>query len=1007
MNIKSILIGSLAVGLAVGGSLLMNNQEENSSYAPRLNADSQSNEGRAEYMHMLRQDPATGLVDQSLVNQARNEVISRSKTKSKSSLGMNWIQQGPDNVGGRTRALLIDRNNSNVLYAGSVTGGLFVSTNEGINWTPVSGMQGVLGSNLAVSCITQTANGRIFFGTGATFESGGGNGGSGAIGNGVYEYVPSSGAVVPVITNSTAVPNNNSNSFWSATNAIASYGNRLYLGTRDGMVWADPNGSGIYPTTISGWTNPIYTTGTILETNTVQDIDVASDGSMLVCFGGKAYISNQTDAVGSFTKKSFSGSRLSGAIAPSNPNVMYILGSSGVLAGLSITIDKGASWDVIVPPGVSTGTPSSKDPFVQNDGTGGQGGYDDAIAVNPGDWGHIIVGGVQLYEWKYNAGSNPIGGSWLRSATLFELATNPYYVHADKHTIVWKNSSTVYIGSDGGIARSADAGETWQARNYGYNVTTFYDMNISASGYILGGAQDNGCQLVTFGDFGELTPLGSVEIQGGDGFDVAFSNFGTGIAYATSQFGSLTRSSGGAGGSFYSNDMLNIIASNTQPFHTVLENWENKYDLTSIDSVSIAFDTAVGTIIKPATFDASGSIVVIPADTVFAGETIFAGDTIYYNSSTNNLPLQYVVPTNIVLGTPVDTLKLQDPIQNKFVTRLTSSDPDERGIYLTQDAARLNALSVNWFRIAPYSDIENFEFSPTGNDVFLGSSTGKIYRVSGLNSVTSKDDQATWDANLTITEIATGLGGVVSMAVDPNDGNNVIATSTGYTSGNHVYRATDALTATSNTTTFAAIQGVGSTGLPKMPVYDAEVALHDNNQVVIGTEWGVWTTDNAFSAASGSAVQWTDESGNGMSHVPVFAVEQQRLDAWESVNSGVMYLGTHGRGFYKSTDLPGLNVAVDETESEFEGNDFASSLSVYPNPLNNSGTLTFKLRENVETTIRIYNLTGSLVRTIELGVTTKGEHKERFDASTLSVGSYIISLESGSERKVAKFIVTR
>jgi hypothetical protein len=1006
MKIKSIIIGSLVLGLAVGAGLLVNTQSERTVYTPRVNNVLQSNQGRADYMHMLRADPTTGLVDPSLVNQARNEVKKRSKFNNKASIGLNWESQGPDNVGGRTRALLIDQNNSNILVAGSVTGGLFVSTDASLTWTPVAGMQGLLGENLTVSCITQTDNGRIFFGTGCTFESTGGNGGSGALGNGIYEYVMSTGAVVPVITNNTAVPNNSSSSFWSATNAIASYGNRLYLGTRDGMVWADPDGSGAYPTTFNAWTNPIFTNGTVLETNTVQDIDIASDGSMLVCFGGKVYTSNQSDAPGSFTKTSISGSRLSGAVAPSNPNVMYVLGSSTVLAGLSISTDKGASWDVIVPPGVSTGTPSNKDPFVQNDGTGGQGGYDDAIAVNPGNWGHVIVGGVQLYEWKYNAGSNPIGGSWLRSASLFESAQNPTYVHADKQTIVWESPTTVYVGSDGGVAKSENAGQTWQSRNYGYNVTSFYDANIAANGWILGGAQDNGSQLVSFGAFGEITPFGSVEILPGDGFDVAFSNFGTGISYATSQFGNVNRSSGGSGGSFYDNNIAGIVASNLQPFHTVIENWENKYDFTSIDSISIAFDTATGTQISPPVFDETGNVIVVPAKVVKAGETIFAGDTIHYVSATNNLPLEYIVPADIVLNSPVDTIKLQDPIQNKFVIRLTSSDPTDRGIYLTQDAARLG-VNPAWFKIAPYSNIENFEFSPSGNDVFLGSSNGKIYRVSGLSTVTSKDDQATWDANLTVTEIATGLGGVVSMAVDPNNGNNVIATSGGYTAGNHVYRATDALTATTNTGTFTAIQGTGSNALPKMPVYDAEVDYSDKDKVIIGTEWGVWTSDNAFSGATGSAVQWTDESGNGMSHVPVFAVEQQRLNSWESVNSGVVYLGTHGRGFYKATDLQVVSVRENDFDEIADGSGFVSDVNVYPNPMNESGTISFKLRENVETTIKIYSLTGSLVKEIQLGMTTKGEHKERFDVSTLSIGSYVISLESNNEIKVNKFIVTR
>ena len=67
----------------------------------------------------------------------------------------------------------------------------------------------------------------------------------------------------------------------------------------------------------------------------------------------------------------------------------------------------------------------------------------------------------------------------------------------------------------------------------------------------------------------------------------------------------------------------------------------------------------------------------------------------------------------------------------------------------------------------------------------------------------------------------------------------------------------------------------------------------------------------------------------------------------------------------------------------------------------------FDLKENVESTIRIFNLTGSLVKTINLGMKAKGNHKVDFNASELSVGSYIISLESGNERSVAKFIVTR
>ncbi|MBL4592982.1 MAG: hypothetical protein JKX68_04095 [Flavobacteriales bacterium] len=253
MNIKTIIVGSLAIVLAIGGTFLkMTSEETQATYTPRTldNGGLTGQAGYAEYMHMLKADPATGLIDPNLVQQVRNEIMARAKVNSKAALGLNWTQMGPDNTGGRTRAILVDQANSNIVYAGGVSGGLFVSTDGTQTWTPVVGMQGILGENLAVSCITQTANGRIFFGTGASFEGASGSGSSGFIGNGVYEYVPGTGQVLPVVTNATAVPNNSTGSLWSMTNAIASYGNRLYLGTKDGMVWADPNGSGFYPTTL-------------------------------------------------------------------------------------------------------------------------------------------------------------------------------------------------------------------------------------------------------------------------------------------------------------------------------------------------------------------------------------------------------------------------------------------------------------------------------------------------------------------------------------------------------------------------------------------------------------------------------------------------------------------------------------------------------------------------------------------------------------------------------------
>jgi hypothetical protein len=964
MNIKTIVVGSLAISLAVGGYLFkVASQDVESTYTPRtINGGIYGSAGHAEFLHMLRADPATGQIDYGLVEQVRAEVAAISKKNNKALLGMSWEQMGPDNVGGRTRAVLVDRNNSNIIYAGSVAGGLFVSTDGANTWNPVSGHQGTAGENLIISCITQTDNGRIFFGTGCSFNEP-------FKGNGVYEYIPSTGAVEPVLNNAVTIPPTSTGAL-SVINSIAAKGNRLYIGTGNGFFWADPDGSGDYPTALSGWTNPLENLPGLPETGTCQDIDVASDGSMMVCFSGKIYVSNGSDAFGAFTKQTVSGGRISGAIAPSNPNVFYRLRSAGILISLDISLDKGNNWDVIVPGG---GTSACHDPFRQNDcsTTSAQGGYDDCIAVNPADWGHIIVGGVQLFEWKYNAGSNPIGGSWLKSANLFEHTSNPYYVHADKHTIVWPTANTVYIGGDGGVFKSTNSGETWFEKNLGYNVTTFYDMQVAANGWFIGGAQDNGSQLFTYGSFGVSTPKGTFEVTGGDGFDCAFSNQGPGVIYTTSQNGNLTRAiPSGTSGSFFNAELSALVSGSGQPFHTVIQNWESNNDPLSKDSIKLMFDSS-GVSIGPA--NSSNPNVVYP------GDVINTGDTIYYSSLSNGTQLMHIhtgAPYNI--NVPLDSMMLQDYIQNKFVFRTSS------GIYFTKDAARLNDINVDWYKISNSSNIQNMEFSPDGNSLFMGTTSGQVYRIDGLSQAGNENDTM-YDIRSGTTvitgpvQISGVSGGVANIASDPNDGNNLIITTASYTTGNHIFRCTNAL---SSSPTATAIHGAVN-ALPRMPIYDADIDYVDNDKVVVGTDWGVWTSDNAFSAAA-SLVEWTDESSLTMAHCPVYAVEQQQLSQFECSNSGVFYLGTYGRGFYLSEDL--ANSIDDNDNIIAEDKSFISGLEVYPNPMNAQGSIEFNLADRSNAVVKIYNLSGSLVKTINLGSKAKGANKENINVSELSIG---------------------
>lgn len=49
-----------------------------------------------------------------------------------------WVSRGPQNVGGRTRSLLIDPVHPNIMYAGAVSGGVWKSIDSGFTWSALT-----------------------------------------------------------------------------------------------------------------------------------------------------------------------------------------------------------------------------------------------------------------------------------------------------------------------------------------------------------------------------------------------------------------------------------------------------------------------------------------------------------------------------------------------------------------------------------------------------------------------------------------------------------------------------------------------------------------------------------------------------------------------------------------------------------------------------------------------------------------------------------------------------
>jgi hypothetical protein len=108
--------------------------------------------GAMAFQAMRTINPLTGQVDAGAAYDAyqQAEMMGFNKTGLGSGL-LQWTEMGPDNIGGRCRAIIIDKDSNNVVYAAGVTGGVFKSNDAGATWKK-AGRNPVLNQNASALC---------------------------------------------------------------------------------------------------------------------------------------------------------------------------------------------------------------------------------------------------------------------------------------------------------------------------------------------------------------------------------------------------------------------------------------------------------------------------------------------------------------------------------------------------------------------------------------------------------------------------------------------------------------------------------------------------------------------------------------------------------------------------------------------------------------------------------------------------------------------------------------
>ncbi|MGQ0739625.1 MAG: T9SS type A sorting domain-containing protein [Bacteroidota bacterium] len=518
-------------------------------------------QGAMEYEFNMLKNPVTGKIPEGIrdmeLAQAR-EILLRQQLKEQRyplRLAANpYTFQGPNNLGGRTRALAYDirydGTTNRIILAGGVSGGIFKSTDDAATWTrksPIADLH-------TVTSIAQDT--RVGF-RDTWYYSGGewtGNSASatGATyrGKGVYKSTDNGETWTHLPASNTGV--------YESFDHRADYIMTLVVDPTNGNVYMAALDA-IYRSTDGGTTwSIVLTSGSAgFGTGMPTDIIVTSTGRFYASFAGTSNTvptnmpgvwTSMTGASASWTKIAGTGAgsspagwnadgtygRVVIAYAPSLDSRVYALYWNGVTSSCAPGLveaemyywaDGTSTWTDI-----SATLPNEAGCSIGNDPFACQTGYDLVVAVKPDDAATVFIGGTNIYR------STTTGASWTRIGGYATSGGYSLYAssHPDIHAIAFPptSSTTMLCGNDGGIQRTTANLATpvvWSQINTGYRTYQYYYVDIDprlSNAKVIGGAQDNGSTRNIGG-----TGTDFESVMGGDGVSVGLTDLISSVQY--------------------------------------------------------------------------------------------------------------------------------------------------------------------------------------------------------------------------------------------------------------------------------------------------------------------------------------------------------------------------------------------------------------------------------------------------------------------------------------------
>ena len=306
----------------------------------------------------------------------RHAAINELRAARKSSgAALAWVERGPGNFGGRTRTIVIDANDPSgqTWFAGSVGGGIWKTTDKGINWTALTDDL----PRLAVSTIVQAPSNPLIFyaGTGEGYPNI-----DSVIGDGILKSTDGGTTWTPLTSTQGMI------GFRFVNRLIVSPSDpNLVLAATQGGIMRSTDGGGSWlevlePDSFQGFTQIMDEPGNF-------NIQYAVDEGSGIWKSTNAGVSWTLSSYG--LSEAGTGNRIEIGVSPADPARLYALVESiGGQDPVYVSKDRGEVW---LPFQQATITPAI-------DIALDQGWYDQMVTPHPFDADVVFMGGIRIHR---------------------------------------------------------------------------------------------------------------------------------------------------------------------------------------------------------------------------------------------------------------------------------------------------------------------------------------------------------------------------------------------------------------------------------------------------------------------------------------------------------------------------------------------------------------------------------------------------------------------------------